>query len=341
MPDNSLPHRPRRTGTQLVVATQFRSRPFHLPGVPFTLDLKAKGSRTSMNAHIRKKPGQESGKRPHQDPRHESREKPSCTVTPVPQIDGERRTYRGLAQPFSAHAHEHYVIGRVEEGSRELDLNGKRMLIGAGDLIAFNPGDVHGCRHASDELFAYDSVTIAAEMLDGAHLRFPTGECAEAQRAYDDLLLSIEAEREEDVLDRALYLASCLDAELGAEFDAEEGPPAASSAHNDSALRVFAHLRGHLARPRSVSELAAMEGISEYALIRAYRRHFSITPLQHLMSLRVECACELLAEGAAPADVAAEVGFADQAHLTRVFKQRIGTTPAAYRKMAGKGSCRR
>ena len=269
-----------------------------------------------------------------------SREKPTCTVTLIPQIGGERRTYRGLAQPFSAHAHEHYVIGRVEEGARELDLNGERMRIGAGDLIVFNPGDVHGCRHTSDELFAYDSVTIAAETLDGAHLRFPKGDDTEAQRAYDDLLLSIEKGRGEEVFDRALCLASCLDAELDAEIGAEENSPAASSARDESALRVFAHLRGHLARPRSVSELAAMEGMSEYALIRAYRRRFSITPLQHLMSLRVECACELLAAGAAPADVAAEVGFADQAHLTRVFKQRIGTTPAAYRKMAEKGSCR-
>ena len=199
---------------------------------------------------------------------------------------------------------------------------------------------MHGCLHASDELFAYDSVTIAAETLAGAHLRFPKGDDAEAQRAYDDLLLSIEEGRGEEVFDRALCLASCLDAELDAEVDAEEDSPAASSARDEAALRVFAHLRGHLARPRNVSELAAMEGMSEYALIRAYRRRFSITPLQHLMSLRVECACELLAEGAAPADVAAEVGFADQAHLTRVFKQRIGTTPAAYRKMTKEGSCR-
>lgn len=58
------------------------------------------------------------------------------------------------------------------------------------------------------------------------------------------------------------------------------------------------------------------------------------------MALRVECACELLAEGAGPADVAAETGFADQAHLTRVFKQRMGTTPAAYGRMAARGGVR-
>ena len=110
-------------------------------------------------------------------------------------------------------------------------------------------------------------------------------------------------------------------------FDAFLGP---------LALLLFAGLTAWF----GIYALAAAEGISEYALIRAYRRRFAITPLQHLMSLRVECACELLSEGAAPADVAAEAGFADQAHLTRVFKQRIGTTPAAYRRMTAKGGIR-
>ena len=94
-----------------------------------------------------------------------------CTITPIPQIGGERRTYRGLAQPFAVHSHRHYVIGRVEGGERDLDLNGSRVRIVPGDLVAFNPGDMHGCCQAGDALFAYDSVTIAAEVLDGARLR--------------------------------------------------------------------------------------------------------------------------------------------------------------------------
>lgn len=253
----------------------------------------------------------------------------NCTVTPIPQIGGERRSYRGLAQPFAAHSHRHYVIGRVEEGERELELNGERVRIAPGDLIVFNPGDVHGCHHASDALFAYDSVTIAAEILDDAHLQFPGRGNREALRAFDDLLSSIECKDGAEILERALFLASCL--------DAGEAYSANTTIHEESALRVFAHFCGHLAEPHAIAKLAAIEGISEYALIRAYRKRFSITPLQHLMSLRVECACELLSEGTAPADVAAETGFADQAHLTRVFKQRIGTTPAAYRRMAARG----
>jgi len=44
-------------------------------------------------------------------------------------------------------------------------------------------------------------------------------------------------------------------------------------------------------------------------------------------------ACELLAISALPlTEVAAVCGFYDQAHLTRIFKKQLGTTPGAYRQ---------
>lgn len=78
---------------------------------------------------------------------------------------------------------------------------------------------------------------------------------------------------------------------------------------------------------------AENEGISAYALIRAYKRMFALTPVQHQMALRVDAACELLANGANVSDAAAELGFSDQAHLTREFKKRIGCTPGSYATM--------
>lgn len=246
-------------------------------------------------------------------------------VTPIPKIGGELRIYHGIAQPFADHSHNHYVIGLVEKGERELSLNGDRIRIAPNDLIVFNPGDVHGCCQASDEPFAYTSITIAPDVLEGAHLQFPSSEKAEALQRFCVLLRSIERKDNERIIDKTLDLASCL--------DSVETYPAKRCIHEESAMRVYAHLCCHLAEPRTIAELAVSEGITEYALIRAYKRKFRITPIQHLMSLRIECACTLLSRGSSPADVAAETGFADQAHFTRIFKQRIGTTPGAYKKM--------
>lgn len=48
------------------------------------------------------------------------------------------------------------------------------------------------------------------------------------------------------------------------------------------------------------------------------------------MCERVIRARALLAQGLPPAAVAAATGFADQAHLTRVFRRITGVTPGRY-----------
>ncbi len=233
-----------------------------------------------------------------------------------------------MSEPFLPHAHEHYVIGSVREGSRLLKINGQEILISAGDAIAFNPGDVHGCEQASAEPFAYDSVTVTPALLEGMHLRNVARADEEAAEEALTLFGQLDAMEDDETLEGVLAIASLLDDGDGVQGSADEG----------LAATVAAHLEAHMADTASIQALADDAGVSIHALIRAHQKRFSITPLQHLKSMRVERAVRLLADGATPAEVAAETGFADQAHLTRAFKERTGFTPAAYRKMvASKG----
>ena len=256
---------------------------------------------------------------------------PICIVTPLPSIGGERRSYRGIAQPFASHSHGHYVVGCVREGRRTLKLNEIALSICPGDLIVFNPGDVHGCIQDDEGLFAYDSLTISKDKLDEVPLKVPDSEeiRRKASTVFNEVISLLDDSRIEEASERILFLASMIEA---------SGETPTLPLAEDAATRAYAHLRGHLANPLSIARLAASESVSEYALIRAYRKRFAITPLQHLMAMRVDCACELLAQGVPPSAVAVETGFSDQAHLTRVFKQRIGTTPAAYLQMASQGA---
>lgn len=260
-------------------------------------------------------------------------ESPECTVIPLPGI-GERRRYCGVVQPFAAHFHGHYVIGLVEEGRRSLICNGAAFALVPGNLVVFNPGDVHGCEQSDGGVFAYDSIAVDAQLLDGARLEGPKVNDLAAVEVFREVLRAIEEGAETQAVGAVLCLCELLVAEETEEGDA--GASTSAGLHEGAAQRAMAHFCGHLASPASLSALAAEEGISTYALIRAYKRRFAITPMRHLVSLRVECACRLLREGVEPAVVAAEVGFADQAHLTRAFKQRLGTTPGAYQRMTSR-----
>jgi AraC-like DNA-binding protein len=65
-------------------------------------------------------------------------------------------------------------------------------------------------------------------------------------------------------------------------------------------------------------------------LARAFGERFAITPHAYVTGRRLEEARRRILGGQALADVAAEIGFADQAHLTRRFREFLGTTPGRF-----------
>jgi AraC-like DNA-binding protein len=57
-------------------------------------------------------------------------------------------------------------------------------------------------------------------------------------------------------------------------------------------------------------------------------------PYAYLESVRIRHAQQLIENGKSLAEVAAEVGFSSQSHLTRRFKKIIGATPGQYAAQA-------
>ncbi len=58
-------------------------------------------------------------------------------------------------------------------------------------------------------------------------------------------------------------------------------------------------------------------------------------PHAYQESVRIRHAQRLIRAGMSLADVAVEVGFSSQSHLTRCFKQIIGVTPGQARAVTG------
>ncbi|HEY1702992.1 MAG TPA: AraC family transcriptional regulator [Trebonia sp.] len=69
-------------------------------------------------------------------------------------------------------------------------------------------------------------------------------------------------------------------------------------------------------------------------LVRAFSAEFGLSPHQYVTGRRVDLARGFLLGGMPASQVAAEAGFYDQAHLTRHFKNVLGTTPVRF---AGSG----
>jgi AraC family transcriptional regulator len=83
----------------------------------------------------------------------------------------------------------------------------------------------------------------------------------------------------------------------------------------------------------SLIDLAADAGVHPGHLARTFRRFTGCSPGEYLRLARLGRARRDLAEGRKPLSaVALDAGFYDQAHFTRVFRDRVGVTPGTYRR---------
>lgn len=93
-------------------------------------------------------------------------------------------------------------------------------------------------------------------------------------------------------------------------------------------------LKHNLTSEQSLQEIAAQFSLSYRTFTRRFRQATNQTPVEYWQQLRVQTAKELLASSnLSIQEVALEVGYNDQGHLTRVFRKRLSQTPSEYRSV--------
>ncbi|WP_344660560.1 AraC family transcriptional regulator [Catenulispora subtropica] len=89
----------------------------------------------------------------------------------------------------------------------------------------------------------------------------------------------------------------------------------------------------------SLCSLADLLSVSPFRLSRVFSRRTGVSLTRYRNRVRVGRAMERLGGGeTALADLAAELGFADQAHLTRTVRDHVGHTPVALRRLLTGGN---
>ncbi|VFB22307.1 GlxA family transcriptional regulator [Pseudomonas fragi] len=103
--------------------------------------------------------------------------------------------------------------------------------------------------------------------------------------------------------------------------------------HNDPLVqRAQKWLQDHLAEQVRMTDLAQRLAVSERTLIRRFNAVLEQSPLTYLQNLRIDTARALLETGDLSTERIAEyVGYSDISSFSRLFRERIGFTPGAYR----------
>lgn len=101
--------------------------------------------------------------------------------------------------------------------------------------------------------------------------------------------------------------------------------------------RVLDYIEANLEHDISLADLARVAGLAPSHFSHSFRATFACAPYQYVLRQRAHRARQLLEANRMPlAEVALAAGFANQAHLTTLFKRVVGVTPAAYRAACGR-----
>lgn len=96
--------------------------------------------------------------------------------------------------------------------------------------------------------------------------------------------------------------------------------------------QLIDYINAHLDSDLSLNQLAQRLDMSPHYFSQLFKQSTGLSPHQYIIQCRINRAKALLRNTQQPiAEIAYQVGFANQSHLTRHFKRAVGTTPHQFR----------
>jgi AraC-like DNA-binding protein len=270
-------------------------------------------------------------------------------------VYARRLVGRRDAVAHGPHSHRFLEIVFIEDGRGAHVVEGKRLLVGPGDVFALAPGQSHDPDELDSTIhwilgfelrFLFDGrderelfVSCPDEVVllcflrrpeDGVHLRLPP----ETARAWVGCLERLEKElerRELGYVSAAKGLIELLLVDLARMV--ERYIPDVATKQRPQLARVFRVIEEHFRTPLKLRDLARAAGLSSAYLTTLLKRQTGRSAGEWLTARRMAEARRLLRETSSGVKtIGYEVGYADSSHFIEVFSKEHGLTPKAWRE---------
>lgn len=259
------------------------------------------------------------------------------------------------------HTHNFYEFVYVDSGFSLHSYNNKTSVLTGGDLFAIFPGDVHSYISAFHTdiynvlFYLEDLGSLRDEVLKLPGITRESGDTANRampiirvglseRRELVSLLERMRWERTNKAVGWELNLKGLLvdflvmySRLLSETEQSEDGSGKAC----DSDMRgycgyiysVLRFVEENYASDITAKDIAASAGISGDYLARQFKAVMSMTPADYVRRFRIAKSMDLLqTTELSIAEIAEAVGFGNISLYSRVFKQMLGVSPAAFRK---------
>jgi AraC-like DNA-binding protein len=244
----------------------------------------------------------------------------------------ERLEARFVGQAFSPHRHDTYAIGVTLLGVQTFGYRGMRRYCLPGQCHVLHPDEVHDGGAGTAKGFGYKIVyidpSLIQQALDGKALPFVSDPIVE-KSVFRDALPRDLWRLEEPIDDVARMEIVTAVADL-LDRASRTGTKKHGSLRLAGLLRVRDLIAADPTTRHAVETLEGVSGLDRWALARQFRAAFGTCPSNFRTMRQLDEARRMISGGVPLAEAALEAGFADQSHMSRLFKRAYGLTPAKW-----------
>jgi AraC-like DNA-binding protein len=242
---------------------------------------------------------------------------------------------------YGKHTHEEFSFGVTLNGRQDFFASGAFHRSLPGNVITFNPGEVHDGHAGTDDTLLYQMLYIhpnqLAPLLESAGVKC-SHDFQIAQSMSNDKILR------QHILNMAHFVehnsANKLEQEAElyqmatriAQLFGQYAPNSQTRRIDSLLLQAQDFINQNICNDISLDDISEHANLSKFHFVRMFRQQFGITPHQYILNFRITRAREALEAGNPLDDVVFNYNFSDLSHFNRRFKPIYGMTPRQYQQ---------
>ncbi|AQS35636.1 transcriptional regulator, AraC family [Shewanella psychrophila] len=243
---------------------------------------------------------------------------------------------------FAQHVHLDYHIGVVTQGGQKYQHKGESYHLSKGCISTLNPDEAHNGQSVEEEGYQANVMSIPITYINQITSELsireqffssPLSWAPDLHQAFLHLhknLTSPHAKQAQLQIETSLMAFTTeLFERYGSVKKLSHQQHALSS---QQVVDIKSQFHDEMHNVFQLDDLAASVGLSKFQFLRQFKAATGMTPHAYLKRVRLEYAKKALAKGEAVIDIALQVGFFDQSHLNKAFKQAFLITPSHFQK---------
>ncbi len=237
---------------------------------------------------------------------------------------------------YSPHEHDAYEFHYIVSGRGSFEIGGQLFAVLPGHFFYTKPGTEHRSVVPADGDYLLQYIVFLeldperdAAIIADLETRMGEGTFHRLGDRYHEFFAQISrlstAPGEHERRAATFRFAALL-------YELLVGTPASDYGH-PAVRRALEFMRSHVGEPYDLEALVAEVGLDRSYFVRLFKKSVGVPPMRYATNLKMIAATHLLLITREPlATVAAQVGFADEYHFAKRFKQWSGIAPGAYRR---------